>query len=294
MKHKGLIIFFLVLIFFISQVIGLYVTTKHAGKSTLPLNIERPQIENKSISFIPIAIFIIIATVLGLLLIKFNLGRLWKIWFFFGIFLTLVISFSAFIDEKIAIILGLSLALIRILKNNVFVHNFTEIFIYGALSAILSPILNILSAFLLLCIISVYDYIAVYKTKHMIKLAKFQGKSHNFAGLMIPYNLSTGKKTMKASMSGKIVAGKEEAKENEGSIAILGGGDIGFPLLFAAVAMTQYGLPMIDYRTYIIPVFSSIALTGLFVFGSSKKFYPAMPYITAGCTAGFLVLRLLI
>ena len=221
------------------------------------------------------------------------MGRLWKVWFFFGIFLTLVISLSAFMDQKFAIIIGLSLALIRILRNNPFIHNFTEIFIYGALSSILSPILNIFSAFLLLIIISIYDYIAVYKTKHMIKLAKFQGKSHNFAGLMIPYNLGS-KKPMKAAMSGKIVAGKEEAKVNEkkdeGSIAILGGGDIGFPLMFAAVVMAHYSLNPFDYRTYIVPIFSTIALTGLFLFGSSKKFYPAMPYITAGCTAGYLVL----
>lgn len=288
MKHKGMIILVLVLIFMLSQVIGLYITSKNSQKSELPLNIERPVVENKSVSFIPITIMIIVATVLGLLLIKFNLSRVWRIWFFFGIFFTMVISFSAFVDEKIAIIIGLILALIRILKNNVIIHNFTEIFIYGALSSILSPILNIFSAFLLLITISIYDYIAVRKTKHMIKLAKFQSKSKIFAGLMIPYGLHHVKKPME----GNIVAGKEESHVNKASVAILGGGDIGFPLIFGSVAMIQYGLALTDIRTYIIPVFAAIALVGLFIFGDSKKFYPAMPYITAGCTAGYLVLRL--
>ena len=287
MKHKGWVILALVVIFFLSQIVGLYVTSKHSESSTLPLNIEKPKVENKSTSFISIAIFIIIATALGLLLIKFNLGRVWKVWFFFGIFLTLVISLSAFIDQKIAIIIALSLALIRILKDNVFVHNFTEIFIYGAMSAILSPILNIFSAFALLFVISIYDYIAVYKTKHMVKLAKFQSKSKHFAGLMIPYSLRKSSK-----LSGKIVSGKEEASNDENSIAILGGGDIGFPLMFASVVMLQSGLSVFDIRSYIIPVFATISLTGLFIFGSSKKFYPAMPYLTAGCTAGYLVLML--
>lgn len=289
MKHKGWIILALVVIFFLSQVVGLYVTSKHSESSTLPLNIEKPKVENKSTSFISIAVFIIIATVLGLLLIKFNLGRVWKIWFFFGIFLTLVISLSAFIDQKYAIILALSLALIRLLKDNVFIHNFTEIFIYGAMSAILSPILNIFSAFALLFVISIYDYIAVYKTKHMVKLAKFQSKSKHFAGLMIPYSLRKSSK-----LSGKIVSGKGEASNDDNAVAILGGGDIGFPLMFASVVMLQSGLSVFDIRSYIIPVFATIALTGLFIFGSSKKFYPAMPYLTAGCTAGYLVLMLFI
>lgn len=295
MKHKVLIIVILVSIFFVSQVVGLYVTNKHAEKERLPLNIERPQIENKSASFIPITIFIVIATVIGLLLMKFNLGRLWKVWFFFGIFFTLVISFSAFIDEKFAIIFGLIFAFWRVLKNNAIIHNFTEIFIYGALSAIISPILNTLSAFALLFIISVYDYIAVRKTKHMIELAKFQGKSKMFAGLMVPYQVKADKNVVKAKIDG-VFHGKKLAKINseEERIAILGGGDMGFPLLFAAVAMAGFGLTLSDIQSYIIPAFSTLALAGLFMLGSDKKFYPAMPYITAGCTVGYVILWLLV
>jgi len=288
MKHKGWIILILISIFLASQVVGLYVAKKHSERAQLPLNMEKPTVENKSTSFIPITVFIVLATIIGLLLIRFRLSRVWRIWFFFGIFFTLMISFSAFIDEKFAIIIALSFAFIRILKNNVLVHNFTEIFIYGALAAILAPILNVFSAFLLLIVISVYDYIAVRKTKHMIKLAKFQGKAKIFAGLMIPYR----EKSLKAEIKGKLVG--KSGKGDKISLAILGGGDIGFPLLFAAVAMMQYGLAMTDFRAYIIPLFSAIALAGLFFYGSSKKFYPAMPYITAGCTIGYIVLRLLV
>ena len=101
--------------------------------------------------------------------------------------------------------------------------------------------------------------IAVWKTRHMIKLAKFQAKARVFAGLLIPYDKSKNS-------------------------AILGGGDIGFPLLFAGVAFkTLY------FKAFIIPLFASLALIYILVKAEKKKFYPAMPYLTVGCILGYLV-----
>ena len=75
----------------------------------------------------------------------------------------------------------------KVVKPNVYVHNFTELFIYGGLVAIFIQILNIYSAVVILILISLYDMYAVWKSKHIQKLAKFQTKSKVFAGLFIPY-----------------------------------------------------------------------------------------------------------
>src|SRR3989344_1951223 len=64
--------------------------------------------------------------------------------------------------------------------------------------------------------------------------------------------------------------------------AILGGGDIGFPLLFAGVIMKEIGL----WQSLLIPFFALGGLAFLLWYGDEKKFYPAMPFISAGCFVG--------
>lgn len=261
MKHNLKIITALIILFLAAQVIGLIVTSRYVGVEKLPLGIERPEVKDETTSFLPVFILVMVATALGLILIRYSLFSLWKFWFLLTIFITLTISFGAFINEKIAIAMAAVFALLKVFKGNWIIHNFTELFIYGALATMFVPIFNIVSVFVLLILISVYDYIAVRKTEHMIRLAKFQGENKTFAGLMVPYKKGT---------------------------AILGGGDIGFPLLFAAVAMKELHFGLLDYRAYLIPVAVSLVLFGLFLYGKDKKYYPAMPYATAGCIIGYL------
>ena len=290
MKHNLYAISILLAVFLLAQVVGLAVTSHYIEKPKLPLNIERPVVPEKqqSYTFIPIFIFIIIATVLGLLLIKFSMLRLWKLWFLISVWLCLTISFNAFISEKIAVGIAAVLALLKVFKPSVIIHNFTEIFIYGALAAIFVPILNVIAVVVLLALISVYDYIAVRRTKHMVKLAKFQGKSRLFAGLLLPY-----KRKIEAGEIKPVGKTAVLPKEKSG-VAILGGGDIGFPLLFAGVVMRQFGFGLFDYRVFIIPVFAAISLMLLFLLANNRKFYPAMPFVSAGCLAGYRVLRFLV
>jgi presenilin-like A22 family membrane protease len=266
MKHSMQVTLLLLALFFATQVIGLYIANAYQAEEALPLDIERPELDEQT-SFVSIFLFILLATVLALLLLKFELFTVWKFWFLLSVFFTLMISFAVFVHEYLAIALAILFALWRVFKPNVYVHNFTELFIYGALAAIFVPLLTVISMAILLILISIYDYIAVRKTKHMVTLAKSQGKAKVFAGLLVPYKKS---------------------------VAILGGGDMGFPLLFAGVAMLQYDLGLLDWRTYLIPLFVGLMLFALFVKGDKKKFYPAMPYITLGCFLGLGLLLLVL
>jgi len=261
-KHNLKVVGILIALFLLAQFVGLIVAQHYFDVEVLPLGFERPEV-NVGFSFLSLFIFIISATILILVLLKFKMFRLWKFWFLISIFYCLTVSFGALFSEITAIFLGLGFALWRILKPNVIIHNFTEVFLYGALAAIFSPILNIYSIVILLLLISVYDYIAVCKTKHMIKMAESQSKAKVFAGLLVPY-------------------GK--------NVAILGGGDIGFPLLFSGVVMIHFGLGLFSWQLYLVPLFSAIALFGLFYFGNPKKYYPAMPFVTLGCLLALLVI----
>jgi len=304
MKHTLKVIIALVSFFFIAQFTGLLVInhyidhkktieTKAVAWQPLPYNLERPEVKNQSISFIYITIAVLICTVLVLLLIKFNKPLIWKLWFFLTVWLTLAIAFAAFINNIIAAVIALIISILKLYKPNIMIQNLSEIFIYGGLAAIFVPIIDLFAAFMLLILISAYDFVAVYKTKHMIKMAKFQSKSKVFAGLLIPYQ--KGKVQLKASISKFKI--KKSIKIPKPSVAVLGGGDIGFTLIFAGVVMKGLMLQetvLIGFlKTLIIPFFVSLALSILLFKGQHNKFYPAMPILSLGCFVGYLVVLII-
>lgn len=301
MKHTLKVTLLLTLIFFAAQIIGLAVTkeyisteeyvdpeTKLMAKKVvseeLPYNLKRPEIA-ESTSYIWIMAAVIIGTLLLLIIIKFKKFNIWKFWFFFAVFFTMAIAFAPFVGQAAAAILAVIFALMKIYKPTAILNNFTEVFIYGGLAAVFVPVINVFAAFALLFLISVYDIIAVRHTKHMVKLAKFQAKSKVFAGLLVPYG------------EGKPVAKGIIMDKEKGRIAVLGGGDIGFPLLFAGAVMKDLMLvnpELIGFlQALVIPVFVTMVLLYLLVKGKKDKFYPAMPYLTVGCVVGYTAVLLL-
>ncbi|MBL7055396.1 hypothetical protein ISS07_00610 [Candidatus Woesearchaeota archaeon] len=299
MKHSLKITLFLLSMFFVTQVIGLGITKeylevtqffdpetnelrKELTTKQLPYDIERPEVE-ASTSYVWIVISILIGTLLLLLIIKFGKMHLWKLWFFIAVFFTMAIAFSAFIPQNIAAILAFIFAVFKVYKPTTIIQNISELFIYGGLAAIFVPIINVFAASMILLLISIYDIIAVNKTKHMITLAKFQTKSKVFAGLMFPYK----------KVEGKIVD-KPDANTKSVRVAVLGGGDIGFPMIFAGAVMKELLLVNTELLSFlkvlIIPLFATIALSYLLFNGQKGKFYPAMPYISAGCFIGYVLI----
>jgi len=253
MKHNIKVTLILIGLFLIAQYMGLFINYKYQEQA-LPFGIERP--EMTEFSFFNLFGIIIFVTLIAFLLARFKFAKLWKLWFFIASWFTLVIAFAVFVDQKFAMLIGFIGAVFKVFEIDIYIHNLTELFIYGGLTAIFAPLFSMWSISIFLVIIAIYDAIAVWKTKHMIKLAKFQSKLKVFAGLLVPY-------------------GKKRA-------AILGGGDIGFTLLFAAVAMRTLGV-----RALIIPAVVGISLFLLLVYGDKNKFYPAMPYLSAGCFIGY-------
>lgn len=340
MKHTHRITYILIALFFFSQIIGIYIINKNidvtsvldntTGQVTNSLNyeetpgLETMKVEDESTSYIPIFISIIVGTILGLLLAKFNKTGIWKFWFLFAVIIALYKSFSVFIPAAMAIATAVVFAYFKIFKPNFYVHNFTELFIYAGIASIFVPILNVVSATILLILIALYDAFAVWKSKHMITLAKFQSKAV-FAGLSLQYD-SKSDKLVKSNPANahfnmpantqNIPKPNEEIKIKQSShphsqrsqenhlhhlhpqsnikTAILGGGDIAFPLLFSGAVLK--GLLLTEsattafFKTAIIAVFATMALGTLLVKAEKDKFYPAMPFITAGCFVGYAII----
>jgi presenilin-like A22 family membrane protease len=289
MKHNLKINVIIILLFIVSQVIGLAIINNYIEPaeekveySELPLNIETAQ--ESDTSFVVLIIGVLIATGIAFALLKFRIMGLWKLWFFAAVFMALTIALSTIFVETIAITLAIVLALFKLFRPNIFLHNITEVLIYGGIAAIFVPMLNIFSALMLLLLISVYDIIAVNHSKHMVKLAKMQAKAKTFAGLNIPY------------IKNKVLL-KKGNKKTKAKSAILGGGDIVFPLLFTGAVFKSLILENPLLKTillcFLITLFTALSLLYLLIKAEKKKFYPAMPYITAGCLIGYLFIWLI-
>ncbi len=279
MKHDIIPTLLIIILFLGAHVIGLFIVKSYLPTEDFPLGIQKPDIEEEK-SYLPLITALLIATVLALILIRFRAVRIWKTWFFLSISVALLIAFAAFLPQLVALFLALIFSALKVFRPSVITHNFTELFIYGGLAGLFVPVLGISSIIILLILVSVYDMIAVWKTKHMISMAKFQAKSKMFAGLMIPYKPAHFEASSAAALSSE---GKTKYRE-----AVLGGGDIAFPLLFSGVMLKKFGF----FPALITSLTAAIALFFLLAYADKKKFYPAMPFITAGSLIGYFIVWL--
>ena len=188
-----------------------------------------------------------------------------------------------------ALLLALLLALSKTLKPNPLIHNFSEILMYSGIAVLLVPMLNLFWISGLLVLISIYDYIAVYKSKHMVSMAKFQSETNLFAGISLHYKPKDGQTVVP---SGKPMKEMPKTEVKRVKHAILGGGDIAFPLIFSGVVMNwlieaaQITKLSALLHTYVITLMVTLALSWLFYKSEKDKFYPAMPIVSLGCFIG--------
>jgi presenilin-like A22 family membrane protease len=267
----------LVVLFFAAHVIGLAIVDGYLMKEevvvdgvtvtnitwgALPYGVERPDVDEKT-SYLPVFAMILIATGVLFLVMKLRFFRVWNFWFFISVWLCLTIALRILFGETVALIAAGVLALAKVWWRQPVLHNFTELFLYGGLAAVFVPFLNLWSVSILLLLVSAYDAIAVWGTKHMVALAQFQSHTNLFAGFLIPY-------------------GKDKR-------AVLGGGDIGFTLFFSGVILKTMGWT----SSLMVSGVITLALLLLLVQARKNTYYPAMPFLTAGCFVGLLLVHVI-
>lgn len=246
------------------------------------------------ISFI---IAIVIATFIFIMLMKVGIIKILKFWFFLVFLIGLFISFSLIlmnllkesliidginikIVEIVAFILAFSIAYFKAYKNNIIIHNLSEIFIYPGIVILFLPLVNIYITLILLLVISIYDIIAVFKTKHMQKMAEFMIKDlKTFTGFFMPWIDKKDREKIKK------IKEKNKKIKIKVNIAALGGGDIALPMLF----ITNVFLISNIIKALIVLLFATIGLSLLLIFGKKGKAYPALPPLTIGCIIGYII-----
>jgi len=289
--------------FLLTQFIGLGVVNSYSTsinpitgeeiRNDLPFNLDPPEEEPEK-NFVSLIIAFMFAFFLIFVLMKYKWKFIIRAWFFFVVALALGIVFYIFFRNSFAnptlltLIFAVPLAYLKIFRPNVWVHNITELLIYPGIAAVFVPILSVYSAIILLILISLYDMWAVWHSGIMQKMAKFQMEELNlFGGFLLPSASSKVKKqikNLKQKYKGKKIPKKIREKKFKVSLAILGGGDVIFPIITAGVFLRAF-----DIVPALFVLFGSLlGLTYLFAITEKDKAYPAMPYITAGIFVGLL------
>ena len=203
--------------------------------------------------------------------------------------------FQSIITSSIlALLIAIPFAYIKIFKPNILIHNATELLIYPGIAAVFVPILSYRTIILLLIIISLYDAWAVWKSGIMQKMAKFQmDELKIFGGFLVPHASKKVKfqiQKIREKYKNKKIPKKIKDKKYKVSLAILGGGDVIFPIITAGIYLRSHGL----IAALFVITGAFLGLTYLFTITKKGKAYPAMPYITAGIFAGLIIWRLFV
>lgn len=314
MKHNLKITIILLAMFIITQFIGLAVLHADIFHIEQEINGTIQQVSNPQLSWIQppelktdrdfftifpsLLIAFVIAISLLFLLSKFKIEFVLKAWFFVVVCIALFLTIYAFeilvpwviyptAALIIPLVIAVPLAFIKIYGRNFLVHNFTELLIYPGIATVFVAILNIWTIIVLLILISIYDIWAVWHSGFMQKMAKYQiNKLKIFAGFFVPYVSKKMRLKLKKMRSlAKKTKSKLKAKKIKINIAILGGGDVIFPIITAGVMLKTLGLA----SALFVIAGAVLGLSYLFFFAEKKKFYPAMPFITAGIFAGIIL-----
>jgi len=164
--------------------------------------------------------------------------------------------------------------------RNVLVHNLGIIFGISGIAAVFGLSISVNFGLILLVVLSVYDIVAVYVTKHMVTMARKMVEGGAIFGFLIPFEFKG------------FFYGKNEAQAKVGeNFMILGSGDIGLPLIFAA------SLVRISLASAIITAAFSVLglfLTHIiFINQEKRRAMAALPPIATLTIIGYLITQLL-
>ena len=182
--------------------------------------------------------------------------------------------------EYYAMVIGAPIIIMALLivKSEWYVIDVAGFFLCAGLASILGTILGIWAAVIFLAAFAIYDYISVYKTKHMVSLAKVAVDAE--LPMLFIFPSDTSEKLGKIELTDEGVGGHKAM--------LLGFGDIAFPGIMV-VASGIYGFSIGHPLEFILlPLLGGVVGMMLLVTGKIKKPAPGLPFLNTGVILGFL------
>lgn len=160
-------------------------------------------------------------------------------------------------------------------KNEWYITNIVGFLMSAGLASLWGLILNVWYSVVLLVVFAVYDYISVYRTKHMISLAKAAVDEKLPMLFVFP------------GTRGFSMDDVTWDERPEGGVMMLGFGDIALPSILVA-SSAVYGLST-SIAFLLFPLIGGLIGMGSLLFLGVKKPAPGLPFINSGTIIGFLL-----
>jgi presenilin-like A22 family membrane protease len=240
---------------------------------------------------VPLAYFLGAALVLGIVLFLIPVSKLrWVMKILFaglyawGMFVVLALSLHAIL----AAIIAVAVSLVWLLSPRVWLHNLVMLFALVSVGAVFGRMLSPWTVLILLAVLSVYDILSVH-FGYMLWLAGKLSESDTLPAFVIPKHQSNWNLRLKGGGFKRLL----QAPWGEREFSILGGGDIGFPLLLIASVFLNYRLveSLVVAAAALLGLISAYAIQRFFLKG---KPMPALPPICLASLVGFLVVFFII
>lgn len=271
------------LLFALTQILGIFVAVRLS--KVLGVLAIKPQ----PISFFNLLIYFLIITLVSLAVLKISKkggSIMLQVFFILAVFSGLDILFGTFVGEPGATILAVGLIAFRFFKPTVLIHNLLIVGGLAGIGGMLGLTLFPRDVIILLIILAVYDVIAVYKTKHMVKMAEEMIKKRVILGIIVPEKVLGFKASMIDVEHDKIPAGRISKPGERVKFMILGGGDLALPLLLIASVAHRNILHSIIIL--IFSLFGLLAMNLIFIKLKSRPM-PALPPLAFFSILGYLV-----
>lgn len=234
--------------------------------------------------------FFVVVIVLGVVLFIIPLSKLKLIFkpiyaFLFGWagFVVSILWLPLFASIGIALVVGLS----WFFYPKVWLQSVVMVLAMVALGAVFGRFISPWTVMIIVAVLALYDFLAV-RFGYMIWMANKLSETTALPAFVIPYHSSE----WTASLKPTVIAGIMQEKPEERKYSILGGGDIGFPLLLVTSVYYSNGFN----NTIIVAIFSLIGLVSAYWIQASflkGKSMPALPSIAILSIIGLVTVNLL-
>lgn len=265
---KGKLLFQELIVFGLIQILGLWAGVRLFYKAALA----EVRVATSLFEFI---IAFAIATLLFILFLRILKGNLFfRILFVSVIFLGCFILFDIFIPDAAAFFLAVLALLLRFIFPKVWLHNLVISLAAAGIGASFGLSLPLAAILIIIFILSLYDYIAVYKTGHMVVMFRELLARKVIFALILPEKFK------------RWFADLRKIKSKVGFL-FLGTGDIILPLILA-VSSLSYGL---ESAVFVAggSLIGVVALHVLFTTQPKRTPMPALPPIAFFSVLGFLI-----
>ncbi len=207
--------------------------------------------------------------------------------FSFKVFLILIvfsgaqIVFGTFMPSLWGLVAAVVFTLLFARGGNVMMHNLGIILGIGGIAAVFGLSISVEFGLILLVVLSLYDILAVYVTKHMVAMARSMIEGGAIFGFLVPFKFKG------------FFYNRERARTGVGEeFMILGSGDIGLPLIFVS-SLVKFSLT----SAVITAAFSLLGLFLthiLFINQGQKRVMAALPPIATMTIIGYLISALVL